>query len=133
MLLTNMRDFVAQPTFKLVNVVLLIAGLMVGSVLSLNLHELIHIKCVYAGECFGDSEWIVKASQLHFSVIFSLITSATMVTLSLTSLLFRKKFIAGLNHLKANNSVKVLSQTASLHLVFSLLVLLISVVVVLMI
>ncbi|PCI45315.1 MAG: hypothetical protein COB51_08975 [Moraxellaceae bacterium] len=126
-----MRDLVAQPTFKLMNLVLLVVGLMIGGMLSLNLHELIHIKCVYAGECFGDAEWIVKASQLHFIVIFSLISSVVMILLTLLSLLFRKKLIAGLNHLKANNSVEILSQTALLHLIFALLILLISVVVVL--
>ena len=128
-----MRDFASQPTFKLVNVMLLVAGLMIGGVLSLNLHELIHIKCAYAGECFGDADWIVKASQLHFIVIFSLITSGVMVLLTLLALLFRNKLVAGLNHLKADNSVEVLSQTALLHLVFALLTLFISVIVVLMV
>ena len=58
----------------------------IGGAIAVNLHDLIHVKCATAGECFGASDTLTQLSLLQLWAIFP--STVAMVLLLLSCLLF---------------------------------------------
>ena len=58
----------------------------IGGAIAVNLHDLIHVKCATAGECFGSSDALTQLSLLQLWAIFP--SSVFLVLFLLSCLLF---------------------------------------------
>jgi len=79
-------------TEKLLVIFLLLISFVVGGVIAINLHDLIHIKCAAAGECFGAGDIINNLSLLPFWIILAnTLSMALLLSSSLLLIIFCAK------------------------------------------
>ena len=118
----RIQQATSHPTFKFTSLVLLFVTLLVGALLTLSLHELIHIKCAYGGECFGEVEWLVQASLLPFAVLLGLICGVVLLLLSFVAAVFSRQANAASNLFGFHHDAGILRQTAVFYLAIGIVI-----------